>query len=57
MTKRIKELVILSSLFIDLDHFKIINDTKGHSIGDIVLIETTKRIQNVLRQSDILARL
>lgn len=58
MTKRIKRTGNFGALlFIDLDHFKIINDTKGHSIGDIVLIETTKRIQNVLRQSDILARL
>lgn len=44
-------------LFIDLDHFKIINDSKGHDIGDFVLIETAKRIQNCLRKSDIFARL
>lgn len=44
-------------LFIDLDHFKMVNDTKGHDIGDIVLIETAKRIQNAVRQDDITARL
>lgn len=44
-------------LFIDLDHFKMVNDTKGHDIGDIVLIETAKRIQKAVRQSDITARL
>jgi diguanylate cyclase len=44
-------------LFIDLDHFKIVNDTKGHMIGDLVLIETVKRIQKVLRSSDLISRL
>ena len=44
-------------LFIDLDHFKIVNDTKGHGIGDMVLIETAKRIQTISRQTDIVARL
>ena len=44
-------------LFIDLDNFKIVNDTKGHDVGDEVLIETAKRIQNILRQTDIVARL
>ena len=43
--------------FIDLDNFKIVNDTKGHDVGDEVLIETAKRIQNILRQTDIVARL
>lgn len=43
--------------FIDLDHFKIINDSKGHDIGDYVLIETAKRIQNCVRQTDIVGRL
>ena len=44
-------------LFIDLDHFKTINDSKGHDIGDFVLIETAKRIQSCVRQSDITSRL
>lgn len=44
-------------LFIDLDHFKIINDTKGHIIGDMVLVETANRIQKVLRATDIVSRL
>ncbi|MGE4473616.1 MAG: diguanylate cyclase, partial [Sulfuricurvum sp.] len=44
-------------LFIDLDHFKAINDTKGHQAGDLVLIETAKRICSVTRQSDTVSRM
>ena len=44
-------------LFIDLDNFKMINDIKGHSIGDIFLIETAKRLKEVLREEDFVARL
>jgi len=44
-------------LFIDLDHFKNVNDTLGHDIGDKVLIETSSRIQSLLREEDTLARL
>lgn len=44
-------------LFIDLDHFKVVNDTQGHDIGDLVLIETSKRIRGIVRQADIVARL
>ncbi|OHE14518.1 MAG: diguanylate cyclase [Sulfurimonas sp. RIFOXYD12_FULL_36_11] len=43
-------------LFIDLDHFKTINDTKGHSAGDLVLIETAKRITETIRQNDTVSR-
>lgn len=43
--------------FIDLDNFKIINDTKGHNVGDLVLIEVAKRIQNSLKDIEIFARL
>lgn len=44
-------------LFIDLDHFKLVNDTKGHEIGDQVLIETARRLKKMLRESDIVGRL
>lgn len=43
-------------LFIDLDNFKTINDTKGHSAGDMVLIETANRISSVIRQRDMVSR-
>lgn len=43
-------------LFIDLDNFKAINDLKGHIAGDEVLKEMGKRLLNVLRQTDTVAR-
>lgn len=48
---------IVAILFVDLDNFKRINDTVGHSKGDQCLIEASQRISSVLRESDILARL
>ncbi|MEO8331622.1 MAG: diguanylate cyclase, partial [Gallionella sp.] len=44
-------------LFIDLDNFKILNDTRGHDIGDLLLIEVSHRLQACIRDSDTLARL
>ncbi|MDX1348103.1 MAG: sensor domain-containing diguanylate cyclase [Thiomicrorhabdus chilensis] len=44
-------------LFIDLDDFKVINDTKGHVFGDLVLIEAATRLKKTLRHSDTVARI
>lgn len=43
--------------FIDLDHFKAVNDTQGHLIGDAVLKEAATRLQKIIRQGDLVARL
>ena len=47
----------MALLFIDLDHFKEINDTLGHDMGDLLLIEAASRIADCVRVTDIVARL
>ena len=43
-------------LFMDLDKFKVINDSYGHDAGDVVLIEVAKRLRTTLREEDLVAR-
>ncbi len=44
-------------LFLDLDRFKLINDSLGHHVGDLFLIEISERLKKCLRQNDLVARL
>ncbi len=47
----------IAVLFIDLDHFKEINDSLGHHIGDKILLEFSNRIKKEIRKSDTISRL
>lgn len=44
-------------MFLDMDNFKILNDTKGHVMGDLLLIEVARRLKACVRASDTVARL
>lgn len=43
-------------MFLDLDNFKPLNDTHGHAVGDLLLIEAAKRLKNSAREMDTVAR-
>lgn len=53
MNKDIQKLAIL---FLDLDRFKIINDTKGHSVGDLILKKVAQKLQNIFQNEGLISR-
>ncbi|BCM24900.1 putative bifunctional diguanylate cyclase/phosphodiesterase [Methyloradius palustris] len=65
MTDRLNQALVSSkrtgaygaAMFIDLDDFKTLNDTKGHGVGDLLLQEVSGRLQNALRENDSVARI
>jgi diguanylate cyclase (GGDEF)-like protein len=64
MKDRLEESILASAsnqhygavMFIDLDHFKTLNDTLGHEYGDLMLIETADRIKSCVGEADTVAR-
>lgn len=54
---RLDDTYVFAVLFLDMDRFKIINDSLGHFVGDQLLVEIAQRLRLALRPSDLVARL
>ena len=57
MKRALRNKLQIAVLVADLDHFKMVNDTFGHSAGDKLLIEIAKRMQECVRETDTIARM
>lgn len=57
MLERAPHPASIAVLFVDIDHFKLINDSYGHEAGDEAIVEVARRISTAVRPSDIVARL
>lgn len=51
-----RDALSLVVMFLDLDHFKLVNDTYGHAVGDALLLSVAKKLPLLVRQSDTVAR-
>lgn len=56
LTRSVRSQTPLAVLFLDLDRFKVLNDSRGHHAGDMLLISVARRLQSCLRNEDTLAR-
>jgi len=56
LSSRVESDTVPAVLFVDLDRFKVVNDAWGHAAGDQLLQLVAKRLQNVIRETDLLAR-
>lgn len=57
ISRAIRESNRFALIFIDIDHFKMINDSMGHAAGDVLLTTVTSRLTSALRRTDTISRL
>ena len=57
ITKVVRHKIVGGLIFIDLDNFKEVNDTLGHDIGDVLLVEIAKKLKQNVRDEDTVSRI